>query len=62
MSLVGCRECKQNVSTQASICPHCGCPTPDPFKHGWQVFTGILGFVLFIIIVLAIVYFFSQLH
>ena len=26
MALIACRECGGNVSTQASACPHCGCP------------------------------------
>ncbi len=28
MALTGCRECGQQVSTEAATCPHCGTPTP----------------------------------
>ena len=26
MSLIKCPECKNDVSTQADVCPHCGFP------------------------------------
>lgn len=29
MSLVGCRECGQQVSTEAATCPHCGVGRPS---------------------------------
>lgn len=28
MSLVKCRQCGKRVSTEATACPHCGCPEP----------------------------------
>jgi RNA polymerase subunit RPABC4/transcription elongation factor Spt4 len=28
MSLTACRECKKEVSTEATTCPHCGVPSP----------------------------------
>ncbi len=28
MALAKCRECGARVSTEATICPHCGCPAP----------------------------------
>ena len=31
MPLVACRECGQQVSTEATACPHCGCPRPAEF-------------------------------
>jgi hypothetical protein len=34
MPLVTCRECKQEVSTDASFCPHCGAPWPT--KPEWR--------------------------
>jgi hypothetical protein len=29
MALVECKECKQNVSTEALTCPHCGVSNPS---------------------------------
>ena len=28
MALMPCRECSQQVSTEARACPHCGVPDP----------------------------------
>lgn len=30
MALTTCRECGGQVSTEATSCPHCGCPAPVP--------------------------------
>lgn len=30
MALTNCRECQGTVSTEAQVCPHCGCPNPAP--------------------------------
>lgn len=30
MSLITCRECKHDVSTEAPVCPHCGATIPKP--------------------------------
>ena len=31
-----CRDCRNNVSEQAMMCPHCGCPYPAKEKwDGW---------------------------
>lgn len=30
MALTNCRECQGTVSTEARVCPHCGCPNPAP--------------------------------
>src|SRR5687767_12032950 len=27
MSLIHCRECAHEISSEATACPHCGCPT-----------------------------------
>lgn len=58
MPLEPCRECGQNVSTEAASCPHCGVPSPNGAPMVPQrppapaasagtvargVFTGILG-------------------
>lgn len=28
MTLLPCRECRREISDQASVCPHCGAPSP----------------------------------
>lgn len=30
MSLITCRECRREISSEATSCPHCGCPSPAP--------------------------------
>lgn len=36
MAFADCRECKQQVSEDASSCPHCGAPFPANQKwNGW---------------------------
>lgn len=27
--MLPCPECKKQISSRATACPHCGCPTPD---------------------------------
>ena len=34
MSLATCRECNQQVSTEARLCPQCGAPRPS--QHDWN--------------------------
>lgn len=34
MPLIECLECKREVSYQASVCPHCGCPKPGGQRRG----------------------------
>jgi hypothetical protein len=34
MPLLPCRECQQEISTEASFCPHCGAPRPA--DRQWQ--------------------------
>lgn len=34
MALITCRECGQQVSTEAPACPHCGAPRPG--DHTWR--------------------------
>ena len=40
MSLIECVECKREVSSQAKVCPHCGCPKP-----GGQGTGGLQNFI-----------------
>lgn len=39
MGLTECRECGEDVSSQAKKCPHCGVTNPG----GWFSFTGVGG-------------------
>lgn len=38
MALINCPECDGMVSTQASSCPHCGCPITQISDTNWFVF------------------------
>ena len=33
MALIECSECGKNISTKASICPHCGAPNEQGFAR-----------------------------
>jgi hypothetical protein len=55
MALIKCRECNNQISNQAAVCPHCGVPIKRSFSapvtRGLAVFLLILGlfFVFFFI-------------
>lgn len=51
MAMTECRECKQQVSTQAWTCPHCGAPYParpkwKGFGFDWKSKTTLFGIPL----------------
>ena len=46
MALIKCPECGQDISTEASFCPHCGCTSIPKNTEG----TGI-AIVIFIVMV-----------
>ena len=51
MALTKCRECEEQVSTEAQACPHCGAPFPARPKwtgwgYEWKSAISILGFPL----------------
>jgi hypothetical protein len=52
MALVECRECKKDVSTEASKCPHCGVYNPSNSSsiHAEDTLVGllILGAIFFV--------------
>lgn len=54
MSLVTCRECGPQASTQAAICPHCGAPAtpPSPGLPGRRI-AAILGGVVAVSVLIA---------
>lgn len=53
MALKPCRECKKEVASDASTCPHCGCETPVPnatvITKGLSVLVVLLVFAYVII-------------
>jgi hypothetical protein len=49
MALKPCRECKKEVSTDASACPHCGRKAPTVSTLRRLVFSGALGFIFFLV-------------
>ncbi|MBU0924434.1 OB-fold putative lipoprotein [bacterium] len=55
MSLVKCRECKKEISSEAKICPHCGIEKPT--KKG---ITFLQVFLLMIFTIIALVIFDSD--
>ena len=44
MALIACKECKQQISDQAKVCPHCGCPVKRQ-KSGLGIAGMIVGIV-----------------
>lgn len=44
MALIKCKECKNMISRDASICPHCGKPKPKK-KSGCAIFLGIVAVI-----------------
>jgi hypothetical protein len=49
MAIILCRECKNNVSSEARICPHCGIEKPGGKKKWWKLFYVQVGILLFLI-------------
>lgn len=49
MGLIACKDCKRDVSTQASKCPNCGSPIEKSFKPG-------IGSALLLVIGFFVVY------
>lgn len=62
MTLIKCSECGQEVSTEASACPHCGAPnTPvvsEQAQGGSSIWSGI-GILLIVIVMSIGLYFFT---
>lgn len=56
LSLKKCKECGQEVSTKASVCPHCGAKDPlGRAAKGCLTVTSVLGgFVLLVVIIVAV--------
>lgn len=47
MALVTCRECKGQVSSKASSCPHCGAPVKSPGNPLWALVQLAAGIAVF---------------
>lgn len=53
MALKECRECGNPVSSEASVCPHCGVKNPVPgLTKGAKIFLGFLVVIGFIAIII----------
>lgn len=48
MSLIKCRECNKEISSEAKICPNCGVKNPFKKKRTWKdyVFALIFGLIV----------------
>jgi hypothetical protein len=53
MALKPCKECKQEVSTKAKSCPHCG--AKNPTVSGKETAQGCLGIIVLSIIIAVVV-------
>lgn len=51
--LISCRVCGKSVSSNASICPHCGERSPEPYIDTLKY--GFLGFITILILILLFV-------
>ena len=55
MALTKCRECGQEISSEAVSCPHCGAPKPQKKSSLESSFQGILGILFITFLVLMVV-------
>lgn len=55
MGLVACKECGQNVSTDAESCPHCGAPLKRKVARQY----GLGSLIVVIVVIGTIIYFAS---
>lgn len=44
MALKPCRECKKEVASDATTCPHCGCK--GPVANVEIIFKGLVAFIV----------------
>lgn len=49
MAIKECRECKKEVSSEARVCPHCGCKKPVFWIRDYVSGFAGLGVVAFIV-------------
>ncbi len=54
MAIFECRECKKEVSTDATACPHCGCPDPGKKNRSGCLKAGCLSVLVLCVLVLII--------
>ena len=46
MAMTSCKECKNQISTEAEKCPHCGSEAPKPTSRLKILFVGIFIFIV----------------
>ncbi len=57
MPLIACRECKQQVSSEASKCPKCGIQYPCPLKHKEHGKNESHGCIIVMVCILLVIFF-----
>ncbi|HOW51774.1 MAG TPA: DUF3862 domain-containing protein [bacterium] len=55
MSMIKCKECGKEVSSEAKACPNCGVASPKKMGIVKKIFIGIFGFFAIMIILGAII-------
>lgn len=50
MALTACKECRQQISSKATSCPHCGAPVKRSFGCGTLFVVAIVTVVVFAVI------------
>ena len=60
MSITTCRECGENVSSEAEKCPACGIKNPAKLKNVFSMIGNGIGLVVFVFIGLAVIGYFSE--
>jgi hypothetical protein len=50
MAMTTCKECKQQISTEADACPHCGAKKQKFFSTGSCTGLGCLGLILAVLV------------
>jgi hypothetical protein len=56
MSLTNCKECKQEVSTEAKSCPYCGIENPGDIEHNNRR----VGVVVLALLIFLCIYIFTR--
>lgn len=56
MALKKCPECGKEISSQANICPNCGCNTKSKAKKATEVVIALIVAAVIVVCVLIIAY------
>lgn len=64
MALIKCSDCKREISSQAKVCPHCGCPTQQKTENTEEhnaVIRSYVRSILWMILLILVCWFFGVL-